>query len=555
MRLRTLVRGTILEIVTDLRGGDELWDGYRRGAIDVRLTAHNGRAGKHGTYSAKHNDRNFDVRKADHIDEGRSAGNSYWCCYEDMTFEDAEALYYEQHFRQVLDERNERSIEARHPERVKSMDDYRTSKKTCPEETILQVGHKGEAIDPRTLWNICAEYVNWEQQRFPNVKVLDVALHVDEQGAPHMHERKVWIAHDEQGREMVGQTQALREMGIAPPKPDKPYGKYNNAKMTYTQECREKLFEIAHEHGLDLEREPKEHSETGLALEEYKARQEQEKARQTQKELEEVRQWADIQKRQMLQMEEEYQWVRSLCEEQEMQLQWQEQEIDRRGAEIARMEAVEADLQESMARTQDALETAQNGLREVASKQGELDAVNAQLETARQELKQTLDMKARASEIRRPWFHRGPTVSYHENMLEATRAIGSEAYEHMQEAESKLSQVAKREAVVERKEREIGPLHERAKAEYDKAKAEYDKAHEYKERQESYILGTADKKAQEKVDGFIEQQFGRETSGRYGRMERFLAAHTQDGRSLLDKFNVQEQALKRRLSRAWAEER
>ena len=37
----------------------------------MKATRHNGRAGQIGTYNVKHNDRNFDVKNSDHIDEER----------------------------------------------------------------------------------------------------------------------------------------------------------------------------------------------------------------------------------------------------------------------------------------------------------------------------------------------------------------------------------------------------------------------------------------------------------------------------------------------------
>lgn len=37
----------------------------------MRGTTHNGRTGKDGAYSAKHNDRNFDVDHAEHIDKNK----------------------------------------------------------------------------------------------------------------------------------------------------------------------------------------------------------------------------------------------------------------------------------------------------------------------------------------------------------------------------------------------------------------------------------------------------------------------------------------------------
>ena len=43
----------------------------------MRATRHNGRAGKHGAYNPKHNDRDFDVEHDDHIDTVRAEGNPY----------------------------------------------------------------------------------------------------------------------------------------------------------------------------------------------------------------------------------------------------------------------------------------------------------------------------------------------------------------------------------------------------------------------------------------------------------------------------------------------
>lgn len=44
----------------------------------MRMTVHNGRAGKNGVYSPKHNDRQFDISSAEHIDPERMPGNVYW---------------------------------------------------------------------------------------------------------------------------------------------------------------------------------------------------------------------------------------------------------------------------------------------------------------------------------------------------------------------------------------------------------------------------------------------------------------------------------------------
>ena len=46
----------------------------------MKLTRHNGRSGKHGTYNPRHNDRRFDVENSEHIDAERARQNVYWDC-------------------------------------------------------------------------------------------------------------------------------------------------------------------------------------------------------------------------------------------------------------------------------------------------------------------------------------------------------------------------------------------------------------------------------------------------------------------------------------------
>lgn len=256
----------------------------------MRATSHNGRVGKDGAYSPKHNDRNG--FEAEHIDAAKSAGNRYWHIAKknmpNKTFEEIEKAFYEIRFRAALDAKNERYKKNRHPERCQTMDEYRSNPRTCPEETILQVGKAGQTIDPDLLWQIACEQVVWEGKHFPNVKILDLALHVDEAGAPHVHERKVWIGHDAEGNPVVGQSKALQEMDILPPRPDKKYGRNNNAKMTYTAMCREHLLQLCAEHGLEIEEDPKDASLSGLSLIEYKAKQEAAKLQESREQLQDI---------------------------------------------------------------------------------------------------------------------------------------------------------------------------------------------------------------------------------------------------------------------------
>lgn len=246
----------------------------------MRATIHNGRTGKDGAYNTKHNDRQFDIKNAEHIDPERVKNNRYWnwTGNPETTFEAAEAAFYEKHIKRHLDAQNARYRAQRHAERAKTMDEYRKSPQTCPEEVILQIGKMGDTIPADMMARIIQEQINWEQQQFPGVKVLDVALHMDEQGAPHIHERRAWIYTNKDGNLAISQNKALEQMGVELPNPNRPRGRFNNRKQTFSRMCREHLLQICREHGLEIEEIPQEKSRSGLSHVAYMTRQEEEKA-------------------------------------------------------------------------------------------------------------------------------------------------------------------------------------------------------------------------------------------------------------------------------------
>lgn len=239
----------------------------------MRATIHNGRTGKDGAYNTKHNDRQFDIRNAEHIDPERVKNNRYWnwTGNPETTFEAAEQAFYEKHIRKHVDAQNARYQAQRHAERAKTMDEYRKSPQTCPEEVILQIGKLGDTIPADMMARIIQEQINWEQKTFPGVKVLDVALHMDEQGAPHIHERRAWVYTDKDGNFAISQNKSLEQMGVELPNPDKPRGRFNNRKQTFSKRCREHLLQICREHGLEIEEIPQEKSKSGRTLEDYQA--------------------------------------------------------------------------------------------------------------------------------------------------------------------------------------------------------------------------------------------------------------------------------------------
>lgn len=239
----------------------------------MRATIHNGRTSNLGAFTPKHNDRNFNINHAEHINPKRVKLNRYWnwTGNPETTFEAAEIAFYEKHISAHLEAQNARYRAQRHAERAKTMDEYRKSPQTCPEEVILMIGKTGDTIPADMMARIIQEQINWEQKQFPGVRVLDVALHMDEQGAPHIHERRAWVYTDKDGNTAISQNKSLEQMGVELPNPDRPRGRFNNRKQTFSKRCREHLLQICREHGLEIEEIPQEKSKSGRTLEDYKA--------------------------------------------------------------------------------------------------------------------------------------------------------------------------------------------------------------------------------------------------------------------------------------------
>ncbi len=236
----------------------------------MKLTRHNGRSGKHGTYNPRHNDRRFDVENSEHIDAERARQNIYWDCYRgftthefrenpeqpDFSFEEIERMYYYEHYSDHVEAQNARNEKTRHTERNRTVEDLLKNNKTCPEESIYQIGTLGESVSPETLFRIVKEFYEEFERRFgSHIHILDWALHLDE-GTPHIHERHVFDCENRYGELCPQQEKALEEMGIPLPNPDKQKGRHNNRKQTFDAVCRTILFDITKRHGLHLDQEP-----------------------------------------------------------------------------------------------------------------------------------------------------------------------------------------------------------------------------------------------------------------------------------------------------------
>ena len=141
----------------------------------------------------------------------------------------------------------------RHPERNRTTEDLLKNKMTCPEETIFQIGKEEEHISGEQLFHIADSFMKRFEGMFgDHVHILDFALHMDET-TPHIHERHVFDCENKYGELCPQQEKALEALGIPLPDPDKPRGRNNNRKMTFDLICRNLLFDVCRQYGLEIE--------------------------------------------------------------------------------------------------------------------------------------------------------------------------------------------------------------------------------------------------------------------------------------------------------------
>lgn len=268
----------------------------------MKLTRHNGRSGKNGAYNPRHNDRRFNIENSEHIDPERAKKNIYWDCYRgfttaesredagqpDFSFEQIEKAYYMEHYSCHVDAQNARNKKTRHTERNRTVEDLLKNKKTCPEESIYQIGTVDESMPPDVLLQIVYEFYEEFERRFgSHIHILDWALHLDE-GTPHIHERHVFDSRNRYGELCPQQEKALEELGISLPNPNKPKGRNNNRKQTFDVVCRTILFDITKRHGLHLDQEPSYGGREYLEKQDYILLKQKEKLAMQEQKLEEL---------------------------------------------------------------------------------------------------------------------------------------------------------------------------------------------------------------------------------------------------------------------------
>ena len=230
--------------------------------------------------AGKHNDRQFDVSLAAHIDSERSKDNCYYTYdgSKDVPLHEVELKFYKDTFKDYLDAKNEACIERRQYNRVKQMEQYVKDKNTRPEDVILQIGTNYRHADGEALWQCAMDYKDKFNRIYgDHCKILDMSLHLDED-TPHVHVRRVWIYEDDNGYNRVGQNKALEQMGVNRPEPSLPEGRYNNAKMTFTKTDQALFHDVCLERGMDLEPQRTNTGAKHLETSEFKEEMERQKS-------------------------------------------------------------------------------------------------------------------------------------------------------------------------------------------------------------------------------------------------------------------------------------
>lgn len=246
-------------------------------------------------FTAKHNDRNFDVTHAEHIHPAKTQENVYWDWLNGMrtgersadvpSFEEVERIFYEQHYSDYVAGQCARNAERRHTERNRTVEQIRRDKRTCPEETIFQFGKEGVGATPEQLLTIFTAFKQQFEERYgKHIHMLDWAMHCDETTV-HIQERHCFDYVNKYGEVEPKQEKALAFMGIPLPQPDKPPGRYNNRKITFDAMNRLMLIEIAKAHGLDIEEQVKYGGKNHLEKLDYIIAKQLETIRNQQKQL------------------------------------------------------------------------------------------------------------------------------------------------------------------------------------------------------------------------------------------------------------------------------
>ena len=253
----------------------------------VRTVVHNGRRRSTGeAYSPKHNSRSGGI--GNHVLANPEHKNIYITLdfdgnptlHEQVDFEKHEREFYEV-FRPSLEAQNERYRKKGNKDRILTMDEYREARP--PEETLLQVGNKDMAVLPEVTRIAVAKWIDQMRAKYGSrYKIVDVAIHYDEPGtgggicadgsqsknlSGHAHVRAVWCAEGKDGW-VVSESKALAQLGVTYDD-SHARSRYNNPKITFTQESRELFNQLVEEQNINVEKVPARPGKKTMTKEQY----------------------------------------------------------------------------------------------------------------------------------------------------------------------------------------------------------------------------------------------------------------------------------------------
>ena len=274
-------------------------------ALTYRATMHAGRCHTEKgrstglVFSSKHNDRNYDVEGADNINPNLVDKNLYYIADENgtilskpegTTFESWELKMYNRFYGDWLEKQTKRHRAAGHEARVRTMQDVLKSARQAPREEVLSIGNfANQCPDEESFIQEVHKYVAELCRAFPGVRVLDYAIHRDEEVKQrpadeqegeaahgeksniHAHLRMCFVHENKEGDFEPNQTQALIAMGFNAPNPNEKISRFNNPVQTMTAHCRELYIDIATKHGFVIETEPVSPGKISLNKQEYLA--------------------------------------------------------------------------------------------------------------------------------------------------------------------------------------------------------------------------------------------------------------------------------------------
>lgn len=187
-----------------------------------------------------------------------------------------------------------------------------------------------------------------------------------------------------------------------------------------------------------------------------------------------------------------------------------------------------------------ALEQAQQAEKRTENAEKRLVEVNAKYDVASEELKNVLDKKARASEIKKLSHIFGETVEYNKTMLDSTRNIGNEAYKELQQAKAMKEDTAVMAKRIEDKEKSIAPMYRQAERTAEEARREKQRAEELRKNAEQLI----EQRAQEIAEQAVREGLRGIATDRTARLEKFLKRiELKDGVTAFDKFEEMERRM------------